>query len=107
MKIMNGLAPYGKRWVIHGGGTGHSKMGVILRIEIKEIIEGKLEIVHIKAVPEAAGVYIRFGNGDWFHLIDRNGGTYLRVFDPQFFETAYQLWKRNEQKIIQVQNKSS
>lgn len=65
----------------------------VLRVE-----KGEHETVYTDVKPEGAGVYRRnFTDGEfptfaWEHLIDRNGGTWLRLFDHEQLEKVYRKY---------------
>ena len=69
----------------------------ILRVE-----SGEYETIYTDAKPKEAGVYRRiytegeFPTFSWEHQIDRNGGTWLRLFDETTLEEAYQEFMRKQ-----------
>jgi len=69
----------------------------ILRIE-----KGEYITVYTDVKPEGSGVYRRnyidgkFPTFSWEHLIDRNGGTWLRLFDHEQIEDAYKQWIKEQ-----------
>jgi len=53
----------------------------------------------IETDEEFLNVYLKFPDGSYYHKIDRNGGTYLRVNDTTNLENASEEWVRNQRKL--------
>ena len=67
-------------------------------MKILKVIVGTYETVYTDLKPEGSGIYRRNFTGTWEHLIDRNGRTWLRLFDHEQIEYLYQEWQKKESK---------
>lgn len=67
-------------------------------MKILKVIKGDYELIYTDAKPKEAGVYRRYAKSEWEHLIDRNGGTWLKIYDFTFLEKAYEEWVRGQRK---------
>jgi len=67
-------------------------------MKILDASHGTYETIHVDTKPLDAGWYIRFSSSEWYHKIDRNGGTWLFIYDPATHEDAYKEWKKKTSK---------
>ena len=69
-----------------------------MKIEIKDVTRKEVEVIRV-----GDDEIMRFvEDGVWYHLIDRNGGTWLRYPEPELYEDALVIWKRKERKNASI-----
>jgi len=70
-----------------------------MKIEIKKVVIGKFEEVHILHIyPHSTqmNLYRRYAADHWEHLLGKHG--WRRYLGPTLLEEAYENWQRNAKR---------
>ena len=61
-------------------------------MKILSVTKKEIEVIETDDI--FLNMYLRFSDKDYYHEIDRNGGTYLKVNDSTNLEEARNQWMK-------------